>query len=389
VAATAEPAILEARSWLAGYNGSLGSPIDLSQAAPPYAANNELLERISSAAADPETARYGPVRGELDLRVAYRDHLQEIYGGYYTPESVTITAGCNQAFFIAAMTLLRRGDAVLLPKPWYFNHKMTFDMLGIDVCPLECDRHAGYVPDADEAEASMGGRVRAVVLVTPNNPTGAEYPSELIERFHALCQRKGAWLLIDETYRDFRRRPGPTHAAAQQSWPEGVVGLYSFSKGYAVPGHRLGAIMAPPSLGPEILKVQDCVQICAGRAIQIAMTWGIENLASWRSARREDVFSASETLAKALRGTGWEIDGSGAYFAYVRHPYPDRPSADVAAELARQTGILTIPGTSFGPGQDAHVRLSFPSLTPDLGKEVRRRLMWFREALVSDRIEVD
>jgi aspartate/methionine/tyrosine aminotransferase len=320
------------------------------------------------------------VRGELDLKVAYCEHLRTIHGGQCEPDNVTITAGCNQAFFITALTLLRPGDCVLLPCPWYFNHKMTLDMLGIGVKPLPTWPEAGYLPDVEAAAASIDQSVRAVVLVTPNNPTGAEYPAALLERFYDLCRQKGIWLILDETYRDFRAdvdaRP---YGLASSGWPEALVSVYSFSKGYAVPGHRLGAITAPTSLSPELLKVQDCVQICAGRAIQSAMTWGLPNLGAWQADRRRDVAHAQLGLSSALGGTGWSIDSSGAYFAYLRHPFGGTSSGQVAEQLARECGILVIAGSSFGPGQLDHVRLSFPGLTPNDSEALANRLAIFAE----------
>lgn len=373
---TAAPAILEARAWLAAYDGGFGPAMDLSQAAPPYAPSETLLDRLAAAAASPETARYGRVRGETVLREAYADHLGAIHGGTIDPEGVTITAGCNQAFFVMALTLLQRGDRVLLPTPWYFNHQMTLRMLGVEVVPLPGDPAAEYVPDVAAAEALIDSGVRAIVLVTPNNPTGTQYPPEVIEAFYSLCRRRGIWLILDETYRDFRSDLDlAPHGLATCDWPDGLVSLYSFSKAYAVPGHRLGAITAPLRLGPEILKAQDCVQICAGRAIQMAMGWGLSNLSAWKAERRADIQRAALALRAALADTGWEIDGMGAYFAYLRHPCPGQGATEVAERLARECGLLLIPGTSFGPGQERHLRLSFPSLTARSAAEVRRRLL--------------
>ena len=379
VTATAEPAILEARSWLDRYDGGFGPIMDLSQAAPPYPPSDALLDRLAASARDGETARYGAVRGEAALKAAYRDHLQTIYGGTIEHDGITITAGCNQAFFVTALSLLRQGDRALLPSPWYFNHRMTLDMLGVGVTPLPCGATTGYLPDVEAAEALMDGTVRAVVLVTPNNPTGAEYPAALIERFYELCRRKGVWLILDETYRDFRQDMSvPPHGLAANAWPEGLVGLYSFSKAYAVPGHRLGAITAPVTLSSGLLKVQDCVQICAGRSIQMAITWSIANLDAWKADRRRDIGQAAAALRSAVDGTGWEIVSLGAYFAYVRHPFGQTSSHEVARELAQECGVLLIPGSSFGPGQDQYLRLSFPSLTGDMCLDLAERLNRFQ-----------
>ena len=365
VAATAAPPILQARDWLAAYAGGHGPALDLSQAAPPYAPDAGLLQRLAAAAAEPETARYGAVRGDALLRERYAAELSALSGGTVDAEAVTITAGCNQAFFIAAMALLQRGDRAILPAPWYFNHRMTLDMLGVEVLALPCAAEAGFVPDPGAAEALVGPGVRAVVLVSPNNPTGATYPAATLAAFRDLCRRHGLWLILDETYRDFRPAglDGP-HDLAARGWPDEVVGLYSFSKSYAVPGHRLGALTAPARLAPEILKVQDCVQICAGRAAQAALAWGVGALAPWREERRRAVARAGETFRAAMaEAPGWSIASLGAYFAYLRHPHEGVPAARVAQRLARERGVLLLPGSDFGPGQDAYLRLSFPGLT--------------------------
>ena len=101
------------------------------------------------------------------------------------------------------MALARAGDAVILPTPWYFNHKMTLDLLGIEAIPLPCLAEAGFVPEAAAAARLVGPRTRAIVLVTPNNPTGAVYPPATIRDFAELCRERGLALVIDETYRDF------------------------------------------------------------------------------------------------------------------------------------------------------------------------------------------
>ena len=107
------------------------------------------------------------------------------------------------AFFATMMMLARHGDAVLLPTPWYFNHQMSLDMLGIEARPLPCRAEAGFVPRVEDAAALIDEKVRAVILVTPNNPTGAVYPDHVIESFASLCREKGIYLVLDETYRDF------------------------------------------------------------------------------------------------------------------------------------------------------------------------------------------
>ena len=102
------------------------------------------------------------------------------------------------------------------------------------------------MPDPEEAEALLDPSVRAIVLITPNNPTGAVYPPGVIAAFAALAQRRGLWLILDETYRDFLPE-GQDRAHGlftDPAWIDSVIQLYSFSKAYCLPGHRLGAVVA-------------------------------------------------------------------------------------------------------------------------------------------------
>ena len=296
------------------------------------------------------------------MRETYAAWVSGTHAGHVGADQVAITAGCNQAFTLAMMSIAQRGDRVVLPAPWYWNHKMTLDMLGIEAVPLPCSAAAGFVPDLEAAEALLNGRTRALVLISPNNPTGAVYPPETIAAFQALCHRRGVWLVLDETYRDLL----PAGQArghdlfADPEWSSSLIGLYSFSKAFAVPGHRLGAVMADASLMTQFYKVLDCLHVCPGRAVQAAMTWAIPALQDWRAAQRGEVNARADAMRAVLsRLPGWEADAVGAYFAYVRHPLPGVSAWTVAERLALERGVLCLPGPAFGPGQDGHLRFAF------------------------------
>jgi hypothetical protein len=244
VADTGSPPIPEAQGWTRRYDGARGPLIDLSQAVPGTPPHPGLLERMAATAGAAAGAKYGPIAGDADLRQTYAAEMARIYDGRIDPADVAVTGGCNMAFFAAMILLARAGDAVLLPTPWYFNHQMTLDMLGVEPRALPCRAEAGFVPDPRDAEALIDERVRALVLVTPNNPTGAVYPAHVIEAFADLCRRRGLWLVIDETYRDFL--PAGVNRAhgllSGEAWRSHVIQLYSFSKSFGIPGHRTGAV---------------------------------------------------------------------------------------------------------------------------------------------------
>jgi len=365
-----EPPIPAAHSWAARYDGSLGPLLDLCQAVPGYPPHPELLEHLAAAARNPASAKYGLINGDVALREVYAAQVSATYGGTIHPDQVAIAAGCNQAFFLTMMTIARAGDTVLLPTPWFWNHQQTCSMLGIAARALPCHAERGFTPDPDEAEALLDPSVRAIVLITPNNPTGAVYPPAVIAGFAALCHRRGIWLIMDETYRDFLPE-GQDRAHdlfMEPSWIECVIQLYSFSKAYCIPGHRLGAVTASKALVRQFMKVLDCLHICPQRAGQAALHWAIGALPDWREAMR-DAFG---------RLPNWQLESLGAYFAYVRHPMSDRPSAQVAEALAADRGALCLPGSAFGPGQDGHLRIAFANTETKAIPQLADRLAGLR-----------
>ncbi|WP_262028859.1 aminotransferase [Microvirga sp. Mcv34] len=369
VADVGSPPIPEAQSWTRRYDGSFGPLINLSQAVPGNAPHAGLLERMAAAAGSAAGSQYGPINGDQDLRLAYADDLSRLYEGSIAPEDTAITAGCNMAFFAAMMLLAHRGEAVLLPTPWYFNHQMTLEMLGIEPRPLSCRPEHGFVPRVEDAEALIDGNARAIVLVTPNNPTGAVYPAHVIEAFAQLCRKRGIYLVIDETYRDFLPQ-GMNRAHglfSTEEWRDTVIQLYSFSKSYAIPGHRTGAITADARLVEQIAKILDCIQICAPRTAQAALPWAIDALRDWREDNRAEINRRAQVFQEALAPLPeWKIESVGAYFAYLRHPFSGAKAQQVAEKLATERGVLCLPGSYFGPGQEGHLRVAIANVGADV-----------------------
>ncbi len=344
---------------------------------PGYPAHPGLVRRLGEAAGQAGTFAYGAITGDAALRDAYAADVNALYGSDIRPDEVAVTTGANMASFAATMVFARAGDAVMLPVPWYFNHQMNAGLLGIEVVPLPCLPESGFVPDPDEAERLLTDRVRAILLVTPNNPTGAVYPPEVVARVADLCGRRGIALIIDETYRDFRPAslPCPHPVLASPDWRETTVQLYSFSKSYCVPGYRLGAVVARREVIDVMVKVLDCVQICAARVGQAGLAWAIPALRDWRQGNRELMNRRGEACRSAFAGlSGWHLDSQGGYFAYLRHPFAGARSWAVAERLAVESGLVTLPGEAFGPGQERHLRLAFANVEDAAIGEVARRL---------------
>lgn len=371
-ATTFAPPVMEARRWIDGVDFTEDRPlINVSQAAPVDPPPAGLRQAMADAALNDDNSHlYGPVLGMSELRAALAAQMSEHYAADIAPAQVAITSGCNQAFAAAIATLTSEGDEVLLPTPWYFNHKMWLDMSGVTSVALPTG--PDLLPDPEVAARLITARTRAIALVTPNNPGGVEYPAELVAAFHALCKAHDITLMVDETYRDFDSRTGAPHTLFQgDDWDSHFIHLYSFSKAYRLTGHRVGAIAASEARLAEVEKFLDTVAICPGQLGQHAALWGIENLSQWVAGERDEILdrrAAIEEGMPALEAKGWSLLGLGAYFAYMRHPF-DQSSAELAPELVKRAGILCLPGTMFRPEDDAtgqsEIRIAFANLDRD------------------------
>lgn len=367
LAATFPPPVMEARRWLAGATFPPDRPlINVSQAAPVDPPPMALRQVMADAALNRSDAHlYGPVLGNPDLRAAVAGEFSRSYGGTVEPGQVAITQGCNQAFCAAITTLAQAGDQVILPTPWYFNHKMWLDIQGIGAVPLPCGD--GLLPDPDQAARLIGPRTRAIVLVTPNNPSGAEYPADLVGRFFDLAQRHGLALILDETYRDFDSRDGAPHdLLARPGWDRTLIQLYSFSKAYRLTGHRVGALIASTARMAQVEKFLDTVAISTSQLGQIGALWGMENLRNWLAGERAEILARRDATVAAISDLpGWRVKSAGAYFAWVEHPLAES-AADLARRMVGDIGVLALPGTMFAspcdPTGPRHLRIAFANI---------------------------
>lgn len=371
-AATFAAPIVQAQAWLEGVTFPPERPlINLSQAAPVAAPPAPLRDHIASLIRDvPEVHLYGAVLGLSELREELAANIASLYGGTVAHDQVAITPGCNQAFAAAIAAIAAEGDEVILPTPWYFNHKMWLDMMGVNAVPQPTG--PDLLPDPNAAAALITPRTRAIALVSPNNPAGVEYPADLLDAFFDLAQTRGLRLILDETYRDFRADAGAPHALfARPDWDTTLVHLYSFSKSFRLTGHRVGALASAPALLAQAERYLDTTTICPSQIGQHAALFGLRHLQDWLAGERQEILNRRAALARGvarLAPLGWKLRGLGAYFAYVEHPF-DLHADDLAPRMVRDAHLLMLPGSMFLPEGDARgarvLRLAFANADSD------------------------
>ena len=356
------PPVLEVKSWIANPDLQTSKPIiDVSQAAPTEPPPEKMLKFMADKVlSDNAVNTYGPVLGLDELRESLARQWSSQYNGKISKKNVAITSGCNQAFCASIATFTSENDEVIIPTPWYFNHHMWLQMAGVKTVPLETD--SNMIPILEKAKALITDRTRAIVLVSPNNPSGSIYSNELLQKFYKLCSSNNIRLILDETYKDFHPNVSQPHKLFENTdWHQTLTILYSFSKAYRMTGHRVGALLTSYENLLEVEKVLDTFTVCPPQLGQYAANWGLANLESWTSDRRTEILERAMHFSKKfepLSAAGWFLRGCGAYFAFVDHPFKEG-SETLAPLILRDQGILLMPGTMFYPKYDPHGSRTF------------------------------
>ena len=383
---TISPPVMDARRWLLETRIETNQKLlNLSQAAPVDPPHDDLLGKLAEALKnDPAVNLYGPVLGNPTLREEISTRWSILYEGDISPSQVAITSGCNQAFAASIAVLAKPGDAVMIAAPWYFNHKMWLDIMGIETITLTLEKD--LQPDVARAEKLISKNLKAILLISPNNPCGTEYSRDTILQFFQLAKQNDLTLIVDETYRDFLSNNTQLHELFKDpEWDKYFVHLYSFSKAFRLTGHRVGALVASESFLTQVEKHLDTVSICPNQIGQIGALYGLRNLLPWVEGEKNKILERKSAIVEGFASMPeWEILGCGAYFAYVTHPF-NIPSDKLVKLILQKTNMLMLPDTMFeqpNPADEVRkfgqqIRIAYANIDQNQIKDFFQRLNQF------------
>jgi len=353
--------------------------ISLGQAVPGFGPPQSAIDEARRALDDPRTHRYSADAGIVTLREALCEKLaahRRIDAG---PDEVIVTAGGNQAFVLAAMTLIEPGDEVVLTSPYFVNHEMAIRAVGGVPVEAPLNEADGFSPRWESIEPRITGRTRAVVLCSPSNPTGAIATRQELMRIVGELSSRRIVLFSDETYCHFFDEAGrpsdPPSAAAVAGWRDTVVVVGTFSKSFGMTGWRVGYVLADAGVCGHALKIQDAMIICAPVVSQMAVEAALRD--DWNYAHRfhdqlmERRAALREGIARS-RALHW-TPTAGGFFAFVRVS-GCRDSMALASDILDRAHVVTIPGAAFGQAGEGFLRLSYGAATVDELQEACDRL---------------
>jgi len=305
---------------------------------------------------------YGPSAGLTDLR----DRIAERYrerAPATNRDNILVTGSGSEGLMAVALTLYDSGDEVLVPNPGFVLYAPHVRLAGATPVPYSLTPDRGYLPDLDELEQLVTRRTRALVVNSPANPTGAVFPSKVVDRLCAFADRHDLTIVSDEVYEEIVY-DGPATSFWGRS--DRAVIVNSFSKTLAMTGWRIGFLVASRALAPDLNKLHYHIMACPSTPVQAAVLAGLsDGGAATRAMVRE--FKARRGLVTRLlaRVPGLQVvRPSGAFYVFPRFSWA-RTSQEVAAELLAR-GVITTPGDAFGSLGASHLRLSFAASRENL-----------------------
>ena len=359
--------------------------ISLGQGVVGYGPPEAALEAARNFGGRPEAHRYGPVEGLPELLKRIERKLAEDNGIISGPgRRIVVTAGANMGFLNALFAILDPGDEVILPLPYYFNQEMAVRMLNGTPVFVPTDENYRLRPEA--VRAAITERTRAVVTISPNNPSGAVYPEAALREVNALCQEKGIYHISDEAYEYF------VHGEARHFSPASIEGseahtiaLYSLSKAYGFASWRIGYMVIPEQLYEAVLKVQDTNLISAPLIAQHAALGALEAGAGYCRKHLDGLRRVREIVlgeARAVADVCRIPPAEGAFYLFLKIE-TELGSELLAERLIRERRVAAIPGTAFGLTDGCYLRVSYGALEPATAAAGIRRLTAGLRALTS------
>ena len=303
---------------------------------------------------------YSPWPGFLDLRTAIAEKLQTENGIDARPNEVLVTVGAEEAVYLTIMALLNPGDEILVPEPRYTPYDMAIDMAGGKLVPIPTTMESRFQLEVDAVEKRISEKSKALLLITPNNPTGQLLDTERIEALASLAEKYNLAVISDELYEKivFDGAKNPS-IAALPGMKARTITINGFSKTYCMTGWRIGYLHAPAQIVEAMIPLKYTLTISAPSMCQkgaLAALKGsqdcIDEFQNIYTERRKAVLDSLDSMGLPYGPS------RGAFYVFAQTASLGLSAFDFCQSLLETQKVLIFPGTAFGPAGEGFVRIS-------------------------------
>ena len=304
---------------------------------------------------------YTSNNGTIELRAAISRHLNRLYGVEYDPAlELVITVGVSEAMYLALTAILNPGDEVIVPQPCFVSYAAEVSLAGGIPVPIATRVENNFQVTAEEIEAAITRRTKALLIGYPNNPTGAVLERETMEAIARVAQKHDILVVSDEIYD--RLVYGIEHvcfASLPNMWERTIL-LGGFSKAYAMTGWRLGYAAAPPEILGAMKKIHQYTIMSAPTTAQEAAITALEHGEEAIEEMRQRYDRRRRLIVDGLNSLGLKcFEPRGAFYAFPSVRGSGMDDAEFAERLLDEERVAVIPGRAFGIGGAGYVRCSY------------------------------
>ncbi|WP_224086647.1 pyridoxal phosphate-dependent aminotransferase [Nostoc sp. MS1] len=351
--------------------------ISLGQGVVSYSPPPEAVELLPQFLSDPANNLYKAVEGIPPLLNALTEKLSRFNGVDITNNNcIVVTAGSNMAYVNAILAITSPGDEIILNTPYYFNHEMAIAMAGCCAVLVETDENYQLRPEA--IAQAITPKTRAVVTISPNNPTGVVYSEDLLRHVNQVCADYGIYHISDEAYEYFTydgvKHVSPASFAGNSEY---TISLYSLSKAYGFASWRIGYMVIPKHLLVAIKKVQDTILICPPVVSQYAALGALQAKPEYLQEHIGAIAQVREVVIyylKQLQGLCTITPANGAFYFFLK-VHTNIDAFELVKRLIQEYKVAVIPGTTFGMENGCYLRVAYGALQKDTVTEGIDRLV--------------
>lgn len=351
--------------------------ISLGQGVVYYGPPPEAIALLPEFLADPENHKYKPVQGIPPLLAAIETKLQadndiEMEG----QNCIVVTAGSNMGFMNAILAITSPGDEIIIQTPYYFNHEMAIAMASCHPVLVATDENYQLSPKA--IAQAITERTRAVVTISPNNPTGAVYSEETLREVNQICRDRGIYHISDEAYEYFTYN-GVKHIspAAFPKSRQHTISLYSLSKAYGFASWRIGYMVIPEHLLVPVKKIQDTILICPPVVSQYAALGALQAGTNYCQEHILAIAFVRELILDSLKRLEklCAIAPADGAFYFLLKVHTQLGAFELVERLIKEHRVAVMPGTTFGMDDGCYLRLAYGALQKETVAEGIERLV--------------
>jgi aspartate/methionine/tyrosine aminotransferase len=334
------------------------------------------LEKLSELNSSLDNHKYGAVDGlpELIDCIAHKleqENKIEINSG----NKILVTAGANMAFMHALFAITDPGDEIILQRPYYFNHEMAINMLNCKAVVVSTDKN--YQLNIKKIKSAITDKTRAIVTISPNNPSGVVYPDASLKEINSICQKAEIYHINDEAYEYFTYNNTEHYSPASAPETEKhTISLYSLSKAYGIASWRIGYMVAPEHLYNALMKAQDTNLICPSIASQFVAIGAMQIGRDYCNEKLNTITGVREMILDELKNIDSVCtvpESNGAFYFLIKLETKLK-DIDITQNLIKQHKIAVIPGHIFGMTDGCYLRIAYGALDKDTAVTGIRRL---------------